>query len=61
MSACMSAQNPKQAFANMIQQNPQVKQVIEFVQQCGGDPQTAFYKLAEMKHANPEEVLNSLK
>ena len=45
----------------MAQQNPQISQVMNFVQQNGGDPKTAFYKLAEQRGVNPDEVLQMLR
>ena len=56
-----SARNPKMMLQNMMQSNPQVKQVMQYVQQAGGDPKTAFYKLAEQKGINPNEILQMLK
>lgn len=53
--------NPRQAIQSMMIQNPQVKQALDLVQTCGGDPRTTFYRLAEEKGVNPEEVLNALK
>jgi hypothetical protein len=45
----------------MADKNPQMKQAIDLVNQCGGDPQKAFYALAEQKGVDPEEILNALK
>ena len=41
--------------------NPQMQQAIDFINQCGGDPQKAFYALAEQKGVDPNEILNALK
>lgn len=41
--------------------NPQYKQVMDYVRQNGGDPKAAFYKMAEEKGVNPEDILNQLK
>ena len=56
-----SARNPKMMLQNMMQSNSQVKQVMQYVQQSGGDPKTAFYKLAEQRGVNPNEILQMLK
>lgn len=51
------ANNPQQTVNQMLNNNPQVKQMIEQY----GDPKTAFYKLAEQRGINPDDVLNLLK
>ena len=45
----------------MMQNNPQYKQVMDYVNKNGGDPKTAFYKMAEEQGVNPDEILNMLK
>lgn len=40
-----------------VNNNPQIKQVMEYINQNGGDPQTAFYKLAKEKGVDPNEIL----
>lgn len=55
------AKNPKSAVDKMLKSNPQVQQVMEYVNQNGGDPKAAFYKLAEEKGVNPNEIINQLK
>ena len=61
MKTVQTFSNPRQAIQSMMTQNPQVKQALNLVQMCGGDPRTTFYRLAEEKGVNPEEVLNALK
>ena len=41
----------------MIMNNPQMKQVMDYVNANGGDPKAAFYKLAKEKGVDPEEIL----
>lgn len=41
----------------MVQNNPELKQVVEYVNANGGDPEKAFYKLAEEKGVNPRDIL----
>lgn len=43
-----------------IQNNPQMKQVMDYINQNGGDPKTAFYKLAQEKGVDPEEILKQV-
>ena len=61
MTMLNSSQNPQMMINQMMSNNPQMKQVMDFVNQCGGDPKTAFYKLAEQKGVDPQEVLDMLK
>lgn len=42
-----NAKNPQMLISNMMMQNPQMKQVMDFINQNGGDAKSAFYKLAD--------------
>ena len=46
---------------NLMKCNPQLKQVIDLVQQNGGNAEQVFYRLAQEKGINPASILNSLK
>lgn len=61
MGMVNSAQNPQMMMNQMLSQNPNMKQVMDIIHQSGGDPKTAFYKLAEQKGVDPQEILNMLK
>lgn len=61
MNMMRSARNPQLALQSLINQNPQMKSVMSYIQQNGGDPKTAFYKMAEQQGVNPNEILNMLK
>ena len=56
-----SASNPQAMMYQAIQNNPNTKQVFDYIRQNGGDPKTAFYKMAEQKGVDPNEILNMLK
>jgi hypothetical protein len=56
-----SAQNPHALLNNMASQNPQLKQVMEAINQHGGDPKKAFYDIAKERGIDPDEILNQLK
>lgn len=56
-----TASNPTATLQQMLANNPQMQQAMDFIQKCGGDPQKAFYALAEQKGVDPEEILNALK
>ena len=52
--------NPQMMLNQMLSQNPQCKQVMNYIQQNGGDPKTAFYKMAQEKGVDPNEILRQL-
>ena len=56
-----SAGNPQAMLQNLIQNNPQMQQVMTLVNQAGGDPKTAFYQMAQAKGVNPEDILSLLR
>lgn len=56
-----SSGNPQAMMNQIMSNNPQVRQIMNYVNQNGGDPKAAFYKLAEKKGINPEEILSQLK
>ena len=52
--------NPQMLLSQMAAQNPQIAQVMQYVRSCGGDPRTAFYKLAQEKGVDPKDILSQL-
>lgn len=46
---------------SMMNSNPQIQQVMNYINQNGGDPKSAFYKLANEKGIDPDSILNQLK
>ena len=61
MQTVMTSQNPQMALQNLVQNNPNMKQAIDYVNANGGNPKDAFYKLAKEKGIDPDSILNSLK
>ena len=61
MSLVKSAGNPQMMMQQMMSQNPQMKQALDYVNQNGGDAKEAFYKLANESGVNPDEIINMLK
>lgn len=61
MNVVQNAGNPTALLNTMMQRNPQIKQAMDFINENGGDPKAAFYKLAEQKGVDPEEVLKELR
>ncbi len=61
MDTIKSSNNPQAMIQNIMAQNPQYKQVVDYVKQNGGDPKTAFYKMAQEKGVDPNQIINMLK
>ena len=61
MNMVQNAGNPQAMLMNMAQSNPQLKQVMDIVNNSGGDPKAAFYKMAQEKGVDPDSVLNMLR
>lgn len=57
MSMLKGISNPQA----IIQQMPQYKQVMDYINANGGDAKSAFYKKASEMGVDPNEVLNQLK
>lgn len=45
----------------MLQSMPQYRQAMDLVQQSGGNAQAAFYKLAQERGVDPNEILKALR
>lgn len=45
----------------MLQNMPQYQQAMNLIQQSGGNAQAAFYKLAQERGVDPNEVLKALR
>ena len=61
MNMVRTAQDPSAMLNQLIMNNPNMKQVMDMVQQAGGDPQKAFYALAQQKGVDPQQILDMLK
>ena len=61
MNAMNMVRNPQNAVGNLLQNNPQMRQVMEYVNANGGNPKAAFYKMAGEMGVDPEEVLKQLR
>ena len=53
--------NPQQLLQSMMNNNPQMQSVMKYVNDNGGNPKDAFYKMAQEKGIDPEEIINMLK
>ena len=61
MEMLKGASNPTAMMQQMVQNNPNYKQVMEYVNRNGGDPRKAFYQMAQEKGINPNDILSLLK
>ena len=61
MGMINSAGNPQAMMNQMLTSNPQFKQVMDLINQSGGDPKRAFYALAEQKGVDPNDILSMMK
>ena len=61
MGMVRAAKDPQQAINMLAMNNPQVKQVMDIVEQYGGDSMKAFQEMAKQCGVDPEEILGLLK
>lgn len=61
ISMIKSAGNPQLMLNQLMQTNPQMKQVMDIVKQYNGDANKAFYDLAEKNGINPQDILDLIK
>lgn len=61
MNLLKNSNNPQALLQMMINQNPQLQQVMNLINQNGGDAKQTFYALAKQKGVNPDDILNMLK
>lgn len=61
MGMVNSAQNPQAMLNELMTSNPNLKEVMDYIQQSGGNPKTAFYSMADKMGVNPQDVLDLLK
>ena len=60
MNAFKGISNPQQMMATMMNQNPQMKDVMSLVQNSNMSPKDLFYKMAQEKGVNPDEIIKAL-
>lgn len=49
------------AVQQMAQNNPQMQEVMNYIQQNGGDPKAVFYNLSRQMGVEPNDVLNQVR
>lgn len=55
------SQNPQAAINQLSQSDPRLQQVMQVVNQNGGDAKTAFYNMAKQKGIDPNTVISQLR
>ena len=60
MNILKNSDNPYALLQAFINQNPKMQQVMNYINQNGGDPRSAFYKMAKEKGVDPNEILKQL-
>ena len=61
MDMVKGASNPQGMLNMMAMNNPQLKKVMEIVDQYGGDSMKAFRETAEQMGINPDEIMGMMK
>ena len=56
-----AAKDPMAAINQMSVNNPQLQQVMQVVQQNGGNAKAAFYQMAQQRGVDPNTILSQLK
>lgn len=57
----MAKGNPQAMLNRLMQTNPQMRGVMDYINRNGGDPKKAFYTMAQQKGVNPDDILSLLK
>ena len=57
VNAIKSARNPQAMLNQLMQNNPNYRQVANIINQYG-DPKRAFYALAQQQGVDPNEILD---
>ena len=56
-----ASQHPQETINQMVQSNPQMQQVMQYVQQNGGDARAAFFALARQKGVDPNAIIQQVR
>ena len=61
MNAVQMAQNPQMALNQLMMNNPQLKQVMDLINQNGGDVDKTIRTVAEQNGLRPEDIMELIK
>lgn len=60
LNVVRAARNPQAALMGMMNNNPQMQQVMDIVNKHDGDPMAAFRAMAEENGLDPDEILSMI-
>ena len=64
-STVKMSKNPALALQTLMQNNPNIQSAVDsaqkYIDQCGGDPETAFRKFADQNGVSAENIIQMLK
>ena len=60
MNSMRNATNPQAMFNQMVSQNPKMQEIMQYINENGGDAKQAYYKMAEQKGIDPNYIINEL-
>lgn len=64
-STVKMSKNPSLALQTLMQNNPNIQGAVEsakkYIDQCGGDPETAFRKFADENGISAENIIQMFK
>ena len=55
-----ASQNPMAALQQIAQSDSRIQQVMNVVQQNGGDAKSTFYKMAQQRGIDPNDIIKQL-
>ena len=61
IKSIFNSNNPQEAIQQMINTNPQARNLVQNFQQSGLTPKQFFYQYAQQKGIDPDQFLQSLK
>jgi len=61
MSMVQMSANPQMALQNIVNQNPNLQNILNLANSNGANLQQVFYNMAKQKGVNPEDVINALR
>lgn len=61
IKSIFNSSNPQEAVQQMINANPQMRNIVQNFQNSGLTPKQFFYQYAQQKGIDPDQFLNSLK
>lgn len=61
MNMVQMSTNPQMALQNIVNQNPNLQNILNLAGSNGANLQQIFYNMAKQKGVNPEDIINALR